>query len=203
MFRTERTYWKVSLVSEIHPLIFTYWWPSPSHQPARLRPTPGKPHQQNLRTTTKTQPWLSLQSRMSNNSVRAKAGGVPTSARHELKSDVVELLLWVPESQDEADGNAGVGHSWILWQKDFTLKASAFISLYFLLPFSSCLLFQRSMPSECFINKNWRGVGRWGVRLKCGKTLKVAGGRGEKDWKEPEAVNNSNTTEDRTYRVKE
>lgn len=38
----------------------------------------------------------------------------PTSARHELKTDVVELLLGVPQPEDEADGNAGVGCSWIL-----------------------------------------------------------------------------------------
>lgn len=63
---------------------------------------------------------------MSDNLV--KAGGVLTSARHELKPDVVELLLWVPESQDEADRNAGVGHGWILRQKDSTLRASSFLS---------------------------------------------------------------------------
>lgn len=89
MFRTERTYWKVALVSEIHPLIFTYWWPSPSHRPARLRPTPGKPHRQNLRTTTKTQPWLSLQSRTSNNSVRAKA--VVSRPRPDMNSNRMSL----------------------------------------------------------------------------------------------------------------
>lgn len=61
--------------------------------------------------------------------MRGKAGGALTSARHELKSDVVELLLWVPESQDEADGNAGVGHGWILRQKDLTLTAFSFLSI--------------------------------------------------------------------------
>lgn len=73
-------------VSEIHPLIFTYWWPSPSHRPARLRPTPGKPHRQNLRTTTKTQPWLSLQSRTSK---RAKA--VVSRPRPDMNSNRMSL----------------------------------------------------------------------------------------------------------------
>lgn len=43
-----------------------------------------------------------------------EAGCVLTSARHELKSDVIELLLGIPKSQDEADGNTGIGNSWIL-----------------------------------------------------------------------------------------
>lgn len=40
----------------------------------------------------------------------------PTSAGHELKSDVIELLLGVPQPEDEADGNTGVGCSRILRQ---------------------------------------------------------------------------------------
>lgn len=49
----------------------------------------------------------------------------PTSAGHELKSDVIEFLLGIPQSQDEADGNTGIGCSWILQQhnsKVFTVQ---------------------------------------------------------------------------------
>lgn len=71
--------------------------------------------------------------------MRDEAGGVLTSARHELKADVVELLLGVPESQDEADGNAGVGHGWILVMKKLTLGASSFPStLCYSHPLSCC-----------------------------------------------------------------
>lgn len=49
--------------------------------------------------------------------LQEKATWVPTSARHELKSDVVELLLRIPQSQDEADGYTGIGCSWILQQR--------------------------------------------------------------------------------------
>lgn len=40
-----------------------------------------------------------------------------TSAGHELKSDVIEFLLGIPQSQDKADGNTGIGNSWILQQQ--------------------------------------------------------------------------------------
>lgn len=40
-----------------------------------------------------------------------------TSARHELKSDIIEFLLGIPQSQDEANGNVGIGSSWILQQQ--------------------------------------------------------------------------------------
>lgn len=44
---------------------------------------------------------------------------IPTSALHELKPDVIELLLGIPQPQDEADGDAGVGCSWILKRQQY------------------------------------------------------------------------------------
>lgn len=42
---------------------------------------------------------------------------ISTSAGHKLKSDVIEFLLGVPQSQDEADGNTRTGCSWILQEQ--------------------------------------------------------------------------------------
>ena len=52
----------------------------------------------------------------------------PTSAGHELKPDVIEFLLEVPQSQDEADGNTGC--SWILQQHNSdTFPVKHFVSI--------------------------------------------------------------------------
>lgn len=64
---------------------------------------------------------------------------------------------WVPSLGSWVSGR-GWWERWRWPQLDPVAERFSFSSLYFLLPFSSCLLFQRSMPSECFINKNWRGV---------------------------------------------
>lgn len=95
----------------------TYQWLSPSHQPDLLRPTPEKLRRQNLRTDMERRKQWDLNRRLLEHDEKEKADGcILTSAGHELESDVIEFLLGIPQSQDEADGNTGIGCSWILRQ---------------------------------------------------------------------------------------